>query len=275
VIEQAMIFALGFLLCGLLALLILPAVWRRALRLSTRRLEMLMPLSMDEVFAQRDQLRAQAAVEQRRIEQKLEAMIRDRASQLSEIGRRAAIIARLESDIESLSASLDARDADLREAWAQLGGMHSDTLDLATRLREAQASEAALQRLAQQFQALRMEFDTLRIEKATLETQMASLQMQDHDLRKSMEALQLELEKKTQLALGLASMAAQQEARLHELEASERQERRIRIQAEAALAAAEHGIGTAPEESAPALVGMEGDGARMTRPATHHHPAIG
>ena len=48
-----MIFALGFLLCGLLALLILPAFWRRAMRLSTRRLEMLMPLSMDEVLAQR------------------------------------------------------------------------------------------------------------------------------------------------------------------------------------------------------------------------------
>ena len=270
-----MIFVLGFLLCGLLALLILPAVWRRAQRLSTRRLEMLMPLSMDEVFAQRDQLRAQAAVEQRRIEQKLEAMTRDRASQLSEIGRRAAIIARLEANIDSLSASLDARDAELREAWAQMGGLHSDTLDLATRLREAQAGEAALQRLKQQFEALRMQFDTLRIEKASLETQVASLQMQDDDLRHKVQALQHELEKKTQLALGLASMAAQQEARLHELEASERQEKRIRMQAEAALAEAEHMIGAAQEKCAPTLIGVAGDGAHIPRPATRPHPFVG
>ena len=163
-----MIFALGFLLCGLLSLLILPAFWRRALRLSTRRLEMLMPLSMDEVLAQRDQLRAQAAVEQRRIEQKLEAMTRDRAGQLSEIGRRAAIIARLEADLGSLAAILDARDADLRDAWAQLGGLHSDTLDLETRLREAQVGAAAQARLTQELESLRTAFDTLRIEKASL-----------------------------------------------------------------------------------------------------------
>ena len=69
VIEQTMVFAAGFLLAGLLALLFLPALWRRALRLSRRRLEMQMPLSMDEIVAERDQLRAQFASDRRRIEQ--------------------------------------------------------------------------------------------------------------------------------------------------------------------------------------------------------------
>ena len=254
-----MIFALGFLLCGLLALLILPAFWRRAMRLSTRRLEMLMPLSMDEVLAQRDQLRAQAAVEQRRIEQKLEAMTRDRASQMSEIGRRAAIIARLETDIASLTTAVDARDADLREAWAQLGGLHSDSLDLATRLREAQAGEAALERLRQQFDTLRLAFDTLRIEKASMETLAASLQVQDHDLRQKIQALQLELDEKT---------------RLQDREASERQEKRSRMQVEAALAAADHMIAAAQEARAPALAGVMGEGPHVPRPATSHHTTI-
>jgi len=270
-IEQAMIFASGFLLCGLLSLLILPAFWRRAMRLSTRRLEMLMPLSMDEVFAQRDQLRAKAAVEQRRIEQKLEAMVRDRAGHLSEIGRRAALIARLETDIERLNASLDARDADLRDAWAQLGGLHSDTLDLATRLREAQAGEAAQARLMQQFEALKMEFDTLRIEKASLETLVASLQMQDHDLRQKMQMLQLELEEKSALALTLADTASQQNARLHEVEASERLERRSRMLAEAALAAAGQMIAAAEDARQPAM----GEVAHAPRAATNHETVLG
>ncbi len=274
-----MIFALGFLLCGLLALLILPAFWRRALRLSTHRLEMLMPLSMDEVLAQRDQLRAQAAVAQRRIEQKLEAMTRDRADQMSEIGRRAAIIARLEADLGSLAATLDARDAELRDAWAQLGGLHSGALDLETRLREAQVDAAAQARLAQELGSMRMEFDTLRIEKASLETLVASLRVQDHDLRQRLQSLQLELEleRRSALAPPPADAAARQDGRLQDPEAGDWQERRSRMQAQAALAAADHMISAAQDGRAPtlALADAMGEGAHALRPAPSHHSAVG
>ena len=51
-----MYFALGFLVAGLLTLLFLPAFWRRAMRLSMRRLQMLAPMSMQEVIAERDRL---------------------------------------------------------------------------------------------------------------------------------------------------------------------------------------------------------------------------
>ena len=57
-----MIFALGFLVAALFGLLFLPAVQRRAARLAGRRLEMLLPLSMEEIVAERDQLRAEFAV---------------------------------------------------------------------------------------------------------------------------------------------------------------------------------------------------------------------
>ncbi len=74
-----MIFMLGALSAGLLALLMLPAFWRRALRLTRRRLEMLMPLSMDEVVAERDLLRAEFAAEHRRLEQRMEAQAETQA----------------------------------------------------------------------------------------------------------------------------------------------------------------------------------------------------
>jgi chromosome segregation ATPase len=89
-IEQAMIFALGFLLAGLLALAIAPAFWRRALRLSTRRLEMLLPLSSREIIAERDLLRAEFAVDRRKFEQKAEILKARRVSDMAELGRRAA-----------------------------------------------------------------------------------------------------------------------------------------------------------------------------------------
>ena len=171
-IEQALIFALGFLLCALLSLLILPAFWRRAMRLSMRRLEMLTPLSMAEVMAQRDQLRAQAAVEQRRIEQRLEAMTRDRARHMSELGRNAAVIARLEAEIKSLAAAMGEREAELRAVWTELGGLHMASHDLASRLREAEDARA-------QAESLRQSFDVLRVEKAALELQVGALKAQE------------------------------------------------------------------------------------------------
>ncbi len=188
-IEQVLIFALGFLFCALLSLLILPAFWRRAMRLSMRRLEMLMPLSMDEVLAQRDQLRAQAAVDQRRIEQKLEAMTRDRARHMSEIGRNIRIVAGLEARLDDLATTLGAREADLRDAWSELGALHSTSHDLTHRLRAAEESSAELGKLREQFAFLRME-------KAALELQISSLHAQDHELRQRLASLQEELASK-------------------------------------------------------------------------------
>ena len=97
-----MIFMLGALSAGLLALLMLPAFWRRALRLTRRRLEMLMPLSMDEVVAERDLLRAEFAADKRRLEQRMEAQAETQAQELAELGRRATEIVGLQNDLAKL-----------------------------------------------------------------------------------------------------------------------------------------------------------------------------
>ncbi len=188
-IEQALIFALGFLSSALLSLLILPAFWRRAMRLSTRRLEMLMPLSISEVVAQRDQLRAQAAVEQRRIEQKLEAMTRDRARHMSEIGRNAGVIAGLAAEVRALDATLSAREDELRNAWSELGALHVASLDMTNRLRGAEETGVEIARMGEQI-------DFLRAETATLELQISDQRAQDQDLRQRLAALQQELAEK-------------------------------------------------------------------------------
>ena len=68
----------------------------RALRLSRRRLEMQMPLSMDEIVAERDQLRAEFAVDRRRIEQAAEALQLARAKDMTDSQMALALLAQTE-----------------------------------------------------------------------------------------------------------------------------------------------------------------------------------
>jgi chromosome segregation ATPase len=116
VIEEAMIFALGFLVAGLLTLAILPAVWRRAVRLSVRRLEMLMPLSMSEIMAQQDQLRALFAVKERGFEQRAEAAAEAIARAKSELGRQAGRLSVLESSLQGARENIAGLSQQLVEA---------------------------------------------------------------------------------------------------------------------------------------------------------------
>ena len=71
-IDIGMYVALGFLLASLLALMVAPAFWRRAVRLTRRRIEMTMPMSASDIQADKDQLRAEFAIELRRVEVALE-----------------------------------------------------------------------------------------------------------------------------------------------------------------------------------------------------------
>jgi hypothetical protein len=134
VIEQAMYFALGFMVAALLALMSLPAFWRRAMRLSTRRLQMLAPMSMEEVTAERDLLRAEFAVRERRLEQEMETMQVARTENLAAIGRESARIvetAEMLKNSEAANRDLQALLNDARKTISERTDLlHSTELAL-------------------------------------------------------------------------------------------------------------------------------------------------
>lgn len=99
-----MIFALGFLAASLCALLFLPTLNARAARLARRRVEAMLPLSPREIVAERDHLRAVFAVEQRRLERKVETAVAGRHKDLAAIGARTM-------EVAALTRDLGARDA--------------------------------------------------------------------------------------------------------------------------------------------------------------------
>ncbi|WP_183434704.1 hypothetical protein [Methylobacterium sp. R2-1] len=121
-----MIFGLGFLLASLCALTILPTVNARAGRLARRRIEATLPVSVSEVVAERDHLRAEFAVTQRRLERKAEAIAARRHGDMVAIGTRtmeaeAAVAARMLSEAEVARAleRIAGLDRDLAKARAE------------------------------------------------------------------------------------------------------------------------------------------------------------
>jgi predicted nucleic acid-binding Zn-ribbon protein len=126
VIESIMIFGLGFLAATLLALLIFPAVNRRAERLSRRRLEALFPLSIAEITAEKDHLRAEFAVLQRQFEQKAELALAAKHESQGELGRRAVRIHALETDLKTRDERIGALEADLAETRRRLAMTEED-----------------------------------------------------------------------------------------------------------------------------------------------------
>ena len=76
-----MFFALGLATAGLLAFMVAPLVWRRAVRLTRARIEHAVPLTLSEIKADKDQLRAEFAMSARRLEMNVEHL-RQKASQL-------------------------------------------------------------------------------------------------------------------------------------------------------------------------------------------------
>ena len=71
-ITTILLILLGFFIAGFLALALAPLVWRRAVRLTTKRIEASMPLSTNELEAEKDRLRASHAMAARRLEMNIE-----------------------------------------------------------------------------------------------------------------------------------------------------------------------------------------------------------
>lgn len=194
-----MIFALGFLAASLCGLLVLPAVNARAARLSQRRAEAMLPLSPSEIAAERDFLRAQFAVQQRRLERTVETVRAERHADMAAIGAGAMRAAALTGDVAARDAEIARAQAKRRDLEAELaaaredGGAslatllaleeaHADLLDSLLALRQGVATQArsgpeaaagAAQEPHAQDDDLRAERDGLRASLASAEAALA------------------------------------------------------------------------------------------------------
>jgi DNA anti-recombination protein RmuC len=150
-IESIMYFGIGFLVATLLGLLFIPLVHNRAVRLTMKRLETSIPMSITEIRADKDHIRAEFAVSTRRLEMMIEKLKAQTTTQLAGLGKKTDTINQLRKELHEKTATnlaLEARDKVLR---AQLRTAEQDLDIKSNALREAERQladkEAELTRL--------------------------------------------------------------------------------------------------------------------------------
>ena len=187
-IEPMMYIGLGFLAASLLTLVIVPFVHARAVRLTMRRLEAATPLSMAEIQADKDQLRAEFAMSTRRLEISVEQLKTKTTSQLAELGKKGDTINRLKIELGEKTAAifaLEARDKAFKDQ------LHATEEELSTKtgaLRETERAladkEAELARIMPELDERSLIADSQRVEIVALQTQVDALKGQVGGLQK-------------------------------------------------------------------------------------------
>ena len=115
-LEYLMFGGIGFCLAWLTALMVMPAVHNRATRLARERYDDL-PVSMQEIRAEKDTIRAGFAAATRDLELKIEKLKDRTVAHATDLARRNQLIERLKQEVETLTKAL--RDSEGREQAAR------------------------------------------------------------------------------------------------------------------------------------------------------------
>jgi chromosome segregation ATPase len=195
-IELAMLFGAGFLTAAVLGMFVANAVWRRAVRLTTKRIQAAMPVSLADIKADRDQLRAEFALSTRKLELAVDDLKKRTQVQLVDIGKKNEQIRILIEEVKTRSEQqrqFEGREQELRAiiltTESQLGTTMRD-------LRSAEkAVEKATESLAQRERELadtKASSDERRVELAALQTNLARVEDELGEVRRVRDRIESE-----------------------------------------------------------------------------------
>ena len=196
-VEPIMYFAIGFLVSTLLGLAIVPLVHNRAVRLTTKRLEAATPLSMAEIQADKDQLRAEFAMSARRLEMNVDQLKAKTTSQLAELGKKSEAINRMKFELGEKNATifqLEAREKTVKE---QLRVIEEEFATKTQALREAETllsdKQNELAKLGHELSDRSQLAETRQVELAAVNTQIVALQHRVNDAEREFTEAQQKL----------------------------------------------------------------------------------
>src|SRR6202045_935601 len=196
-VEPIMYLAIGFLLSMLFGLMIVPLVHNRAVRLTTKRLEAATPLSMAEIQADKDQLRAEFAMSARRLEMSGDHLKNKTTSQLAELGKKTDAINRMKIELGEKNAtifSLEAREKAIKE---QLRATEEEFAAKTEALRDAEKAlkdkQSELTKINHELSDRSMMADTRQVELVAVRVQIDELKNRVGDAEKEFATTQARL----------------------------------------------------------------------------------
>lgn len=199
-IEWAMWFALGFLVAAVIGLVLMSSLWRRAVRLTSRRVAANVPADAEAALAEKDLLAARFARDIRRYELALSDLRRRNTEERVAVGRQTIALdeMRLQRDGETARAEAGL----LREA-AQAEVIAAREATIRERDEDLAAARATIARLEETI--------------ADHETTIASLEngVQERDVE--IAARKTEIDAREARIEGLAAELAEKKARIDEL----------------------------------------------------------
>ena len=179
-IEPIMYLAIGFLVSMLFGLMIVPLVHNRAVRLTTRRLEAATPLSMAEIQADKDQLRAEFAMSARRLEMSVDQLKNKTTSQLAELGKKSDAINRMKLELGEKNAtifSLEAREKAIKEQ------LRATEEEFTAKTESVRHAEQALKDKQGEFARLNTELSERSMTAESRRVELVAVRAQIHALR--------------------------------------------------------------------------------------------
>src|SRR5207245_3331104 len=115
-------------------------VHNRAVLLTTKRMEATTPLSMAEIQADKDQLRAEFAMSARRLEMSVDQLKNKTTSQLAELGKKSDAINRMKIELGEKNATIFSLEAREKAMKKQLRATEEEVAAKTELLRNAEAA---------------------------------------------------------------------------------------------------------------------------------------
>ena len=196
-IEPIMYLAIGFLVSMLFGLMIVPLVHNRAVRLTTRRLEAATPLSMAEIQADKDQLRAEFAMSARRLEMNVDQLKNKTTSQLAELGKKSDAINRMKIELGEKNATIFGLEAREKAVKEQLRATEEEFAAKTEMLRGAEKAltdkQAELAKINHDLSDRSMVAESRQVELVAVRAQIDELKNRVGDAEKEFAATQARL----------------------------------------------------------------------------------
>src|SRR4051812_12437835 len=118
--------------------MVAPAIWRRAVALTRKRIEASVPLSLTDIQADKDRMRAEFAMSTRRLEMSIKGFKDKAAAQIIEINRNREELKRLAGSRDGQNQSLSEMEAKAGELRGELRQREDQLQRLTAKLTEAE-----------------------------------------------------------------------------------------------------------------------------------------